>query len=258
MALQKKIHIILFLLALIAFSGAVYAEEAASSLQHIETFSDYIVDINLLGNGSARITHTITIKNNDSVSPIVPGIAYLNVFKNGEENNAIRELEVNLSDGTPIVKFVKENKDYFEIRYELWFPLGSKKTTTVIISYTMDEFYPKKAFFYEIKFPIGNSSIPLEKAKILLRSNNVSISHADGSVKETKQGLEWSLSRIDVGDTREVNFEYTSLPFPRLPLKGVFIFWSLLTITGLGIIAAAALFLRKKKLGRGAGGGIGK
>jgi hypothetical protein len=211
----------------------------------IETFSDYRVDINLLANGDARIVHRITIRNNDKDNPIVPGIAYLNVYNNQEKNLKIDDLSARLADGSRLVHFLQERDEYSEIRFELWFPLGPEKEQEIDIEYTAKNFFPNNGLFRTIQFPIGDSTIPIEKATIHVNSP-LSISYAPNSRSEDN-GLTWSLGAIAPGENKSVEFEVANVPLPNLPVKGAYVFYALVTVVGLVAITMTASWLNTKK-----------
>lgn len=238
---MRPVHLALLVAGLLFL--AIVA--TAQAFLPIETFSNYKVEIKLLENGDAHITHRITIRNNDRDSPIVPGIAYLNVFNNQEKNLEIADLSAKMANGSRIVHFLQSHGDYYEIRFELWFPLGPQKEQEVILEYTAKNFYPKNGLFRTIQFPVGESTIPIEKSVISLESP-LAITYAPGARSENNR-LEWNLGTIPSGESKSIEFEASNVPLPALPIKGAYVFYSLLTIIGLTVIVIGASFLRKQR-----------
>ena len=243
MAKKAARWIFLAIVLLGAFAGFVYSQE----FKAIETFSKYSVEIELFDSGNATVTHSITIKNNDEKNPIVPGIAYLDIFNNERGNMKIKNVTTKLGDGSSVVNFVREKGDgTYEIRYELWFPLRPNETREVQIKYDVQNFYFEESSFPTISFPIGDSSIPIEKAKIIIKPKGKNVTYAPNA-KIEKNKLIWSLGAIDAGNVKKIEFEFSSYPLPLSPIKGAYIFWGIITFVLLAIIAIATIVLRKIK-----------
>lgn len=238
---MRPAHIALLVAGLLVLAISAFGQ----AFVPIETFSNYQVEIKIMENGDARVTHRITIRNNDRDSPIVPGIAYLNVFNNQEKNLEIEDISATMANGSRLVHFLQSRGDYFEIRFELWFPLGPQKEQEVVIEYTAKNFYPKNGLFRTIQFPVGESTIPIEKSRILLDSP-LAITYAPDAQLENGK-WSWNLGTIPSGESKSIEFEASNVPLPQLPIKGAYVFYSLVTIVGLIVIVVTASWLRKRR-----------
>ncbi len=233
---------VLVLLAMVVVPGV-----HAQAFVPIETFSNYDVSIQLLPSGDAKFTHRITIRNNDKDNPIVPGIAYLNVFNNTEKTLEIEDINTTLANGSRLVHFMQKQDEYYEIRFELWFPLGPQKEQEVIVEYTAKHFFPTNGLFRTIQFPVGDSTIPIEKGTISV-SSPLAITYAPDAVNDNGRTI-WQLGSIAPGQNKSIEFEIGEFPLPQLPIKGAYVFYALVAIVGLIVIATASGWIRKQKRG---------
>lgn len=218
-------------LILLMFTGI-----ADAAVVNTESFSKYQVDIDLHEDGMAHITKTIVIKNEIN-KPIVPGIAYLKVFKQKESrflglwttsiNNVplrVENLVVRDENNNVLSSETKIEQNISTISFSVWTPIPPYQNYTVRIEYDTRDLVETGILFSEVSYPLPASSIPIKRKVISVKiPDGTSLSYA--TAPRTEDGrLVWSTSDPDASFVA-ADLEYTKIPFVTLPVHGSLVFW---------------------------------
>lgn len=211
----------------------------------VEVWDHYNVTIKV-DSETAHVTEELTIKNVID-KPIVPGFGYISLSKEdmagfmglpftSKKNTMgfeVRDVYVKLDDGSQITDvLVKEEANITTIRYGFWVPVMPGESRTITVQYTTDDIVEKGLFFDHIAYTVQPSSIPIENA--LIRADlgeNRHLLYSSYPTESTNEIVSWKCSSLKDGMWK-LDFEYSSLPLPFLPIKWKNISWGLM----LGII----------------------
>ena len=221
----------------------------ASAWDSVEVWDHYNVTIRV-DSATARVTEELTIKNVID-KPVVPGYGYISLSKEqsstvfglplpvegGLRGLEIRDVSARLDDGTLVTDvLVTEEEEVTTVRYGFWTPVMPGECRTIIIEYSTDEIVEKGLLFDHITYTVQPSSIPIKNA--LIRADLGGTRHVSySSNPPVSQGnpVTWIQSGLEDGSWK-LDFEYSSLPLPRSPVKwanislglvfGIICFWS--------------------------------
>ncbi len=244
----------------------MFTSLAEAAVINTESFSKYKVDIDLHEDGMAHITKTIVIQN-EIAKPIVPGIAYLKVFKKKESrflglwttsiSNVplrVENLVVRDQNNQILSSETKIEKNISTISFSVWAPIPPHGNYTIRIEYDTRDLVETGILFSEVSYPLPASSIPIKKKEIsvqLPEGSYLSYATAPSIINER---LVWQTQDSDVNSWVAADLEYTKIPFPSLPVHGSLVFW--LAILGIVIIYLIGFenlksMLKKPKIKRG-------
>ncbi len=207
----------------------------------VEVWDHYNVTIKV-DSSTVHVTEELTIKNVID-KPVVPGYGYLSLSK--EESSGflglpilskgitrgleVRNVSAKLDDGSQIEDvLVREEGNVTTIRYGFWIPVMPGESRTVTIEYVTDDIIDRGLLFDQIKYTVQPSSIPIEKA--LIRADlggDRHVSYSSCPPESTGDTVIWNCSDIK-NDIWKLDFEYSALPLPCLPIKWSNITWSLM------------------------------
>jgi len=232
----KTFFSMLFVLQLIA---------VVSAGTTVEVWDHYNVTIKV-DSSTVHVTEELTIKNVID-KPVVPGYGYLSLSKEessrflglpftskgGTRGLKIREVSAKLDDGSQKKDvFVKEEGKITTIRYGFWIPIMPAESRTITIEYTTDDIVEKGLLFDHITYKVQPSSIPIENARIQANlEEDRHVSYSSYPPSYTSDAVSWEYSGLKDGEWK-LDFEYSSLPLPSLPIKWSNISWGVI----LGII----------------------
>lgn len=204
----------------------------ASAGDAVEVWDHYDVTIEV-DSTTTRVTEELTIKNVID-KPVVPGYGYISLSK--EQSSTvfglplpiegdlmglkIRDVSARLDDGTRVTDIlVTEEERATNVRYGFWTPVMPGECRTIIIEYTTDEIVEKGLLFDHITYTVQPSSIPIKNA--LIRADlggNRHVSYSSNPPVSAGNPVTWTQSGLEDG-TWQLDFEYSSLPLPRSPVK---------------------------------------
>lgn len=222
----------LFVLQLIA---------VASAGTIVEVWDHYNVTIKV-DTTTAHVSEELTIKNVID-KPIVPGYGYISlskeessgfmglplISKEGTRGLEVRDVSAKLDDGSKISDvLVKEEGNVTVIRYGFWIPIMPGESRTITIEYTTDDIVETGLLFDHITYKVQSSSIPIKNARIQAElGEDRHISYSSRPPESTSDTVSWECSELKDG-AWQLDFEYSALPLPYLPIKWTNISWGLM------------------------------
>lgn len=204
----------------------------ASAGDAVEVWDHYNVTIRV-DSATTRVTEELTIKNVIN-KPVVPGYGYISLskeqsssvfglplpLKGGTRGLEIRDVSARLDDGTLVTDvLVTEEEEETTVRYGFWTPVMPGECRTIIIEYSTDEIVDKGLLFDHITYTVQPSSIPIKNA--LIRADlggNRHVSYSSNPPVSEGDSFTWMQRGLEDGSWK-LDFEYSSLPLPRAPLK---------------------------------------
>lgn len=198
----------------------------------VEIWDHYNVTIEV-DSETTHVREELTIKNIID-KPVVPGYGYISLSKEqisgfpglplpiegGFIGLKIRDVSARLDDGTRVTDIlVTEEEGATTVRYGFWTPVMPGECRTIIIEYTTDEIVDKGLLFDHITYTVQPSSIPIKNA--LIRADlggNRHVSYSSNPPVSAENPVTWMQSGLEDG-TWQLDFEYSSLPLPRSPVK---------------------------------------
>lgn len=221
--------VVLFTLLLLPFCAA-----------EVIVFDQYSTAMTL-DDGKLIVTKHLRLKN-VGTNPIIPGEIHFKISQENKKGNAAPAVE----EFSVIDKFGKklETRKFstdseVDLVFTIWDPLLPQFIYEMTMTYELP-FKPKGVLFYHIVLPEEKTTIPVKASSTtftLPKRYHVTYYSPEGEVSSEKAGktLSW-----DVKDVYYV--EYSIVPFPRLGIKAVNVFWSLIILLFL-----VNLFFRMKK-----------
>ncbi len=228
-------------IAHILLASLILLSPAFSAVINTESFSKYKVDIDIHEGGMAHITKTITIQNNIN-KPIVPGIAYIRVFKKKESrflglwttsvSNVplrVENLIVKDENNNILNSETKIEKNISTIVFSVWVPIPPRQNYTVRIEYDTRDLVETGILFSEVSYPLPASSIPIKHKEITVKlPPGTYLSYS--TAKAIRNGrLVWQAGPNDKGQIT-ADLEYTKIPFIALPVHGSLVFWLIVLV----------------------------
>jgi len=213
----------------------------ASAGTIVEVWEHYNVTVKV-DSSTAHVTEELTIKNVID-KPIVPGYGYLSLSK--EESSGfiglpisskgitrgleVRNVSAKMDDGSQIEDvLVREEGNVTTIKYGFWIPVMPGESRKITIEYTTDDIVEKGILFDHITYKVQPSSIPIENARIQADLGEYRhVSYSNCSAEYSSNTVSWERSDLKDGAWK-LDFEYSALPLPCLPIKWSNITWSLM------------------------------
>lgn len=215
----------------------------ASAGTEVEVWDHYNVTIKV-DSATSHVTEELTIKNVID-KPIVPGYGYISlnkeertgfmglplISKKDTRGLEVRNVSAKLDDGSQITDvLVKEDGNVTTIRYGFWVPVMPSESRTITIRYTTDDIVKKGLFFDDITYEVQPSSIPIENSMIQADlGEGRYILYSSCPPESTNDTVIWDCSNFKDGIWK-LDFEYSTLPLPRLPIKWANISWGLMLV----------------------------
>lgn len=238
--LSKKNIYVFWSIFLFSILIASQLPSVASAGSAVEVWDHYNVTIRV-DSTTSKVTEELTIRNVID-KPVVPGYGYISLckeqsptflglplpFEKGIEAMKVRDVSARLDDGSTITDvLVTEEGNCTTVRYGFWVPVMPGECRTVIIEYTTDDIIEKGMLFDHITYTIQPSSIPIESALIRADLEGKHVSYSSSPPESNGDAVSWTQNDLTEG-TWKLDFEYSSLPLPRSPLRWAFISWGLM------------------------------
>ncbi len=225
--------LILFIMLVVLALPAMAQGPSGQSLM-IQTLDNYMVDISVRDDDTARVTQSFEIVNRYTES-VIPGRAKFVLFGTlepedvmisvGGSQRAIPEEDIVLEDGNKVVY------------YEIWRPISPRERLSVEIDFRT-QVRPQGVLFKQLDLSFGEPEIPIERMGLSmsfpsgrsLTYSNLLVTERDGNTAF----IDIPRETIDSDDQRIV-VEYSTLPLPMLPFHGYWL-WLLLIVMSAAIL----------------------
>jgi len=197
-----------------------------------------------LDSGTLRINREIILQNVGS-NPIIPGELHFKLHeikKKAKTGSIVNNLGAKNDFDKELKTRKIESKEETDLVVSVWEPVLPKFTYSVLLSYDL-VFKPKGIFFYEIKVPLEETTIPIKSQKqSLYLPSKYHVTYApDAEVKVVPEG--GTKYRVVTWENREeMIVEYTLLPLPKLGIRAVNVFWIVLII----ILLISTFFIHRR------------
>jgi len=242
---MKKLLIVLLLVT------SVFA--AFGDPETIQTISNYNTVFDFNSDGTAHVTQTMAIKN-ELHTGIVPGKGTITLSKESPDyllfvpvgmstkHVEVSNLEAQDQNGDPVTVRANFEQGQTSLEYEMFSPVEAGEETTVVINYDTDGLTERGVLFTSAAIPAVSIDLPVNNIERTIRlPQGSSVTYGDDI-------MTGALVTTDSLDT--INFEYSALPLPRLPLSGGVVFWfaiAVLIFIGYWVLIEGGVVPKKKK-----------
>jgi len=195
-------------------------------------------------NGKLFVTKELRLKN-VGPNPIIPGEIHFKISKDQKGNPVapvIGNFKVGSANGQELETRQVSTSQEVDLIFTIWEPLLPGFFYDMVMTYEL-EFDPNGVLFYNVVLPEERTTIPIKKSTTIFKlpkKYRVTYLSPEGEVSPESDAttIEW-----DIKDSYQV--EYSVVPFPRLGIKAVNIFWILIII-----LFMINLILRMRKKSR--------
>ena len=176
-----------------------------------------------LEDGHLHIERQVVLKNVGG-APVIPGELHFKLhelIKDVEVGPEIRNLKAIDQYDTELRSNIIRTESETDLIISVWNPLLPDFSYPLTLTYDF-VFDPKGLLFYEIKVPIEATTIPIQSSsnKFYL-PDNYKVTFAPNASLEQEEEF-----RVVSWTGRSMmEIEYTKMPLPRLPVRGVNVFW---------------------------------
>lgn len=205
-----------FLFLLLLLCLAVLLQSAVAE---VIVFSNYNTNAKITENGKLHVVKELTLKNVGR-SPIIPGELHFRMYeKDGKDEKASTITGFTASGHYNDILSVQKY-DYAsqtELIIDIWEPILPGFIYNFKVEYDV-EFKPKGILFYDLALPEEKTTIPIQNQiyELTIPENKHITYTVGGKVSDNK--VVWN--NVD-----SPQLEYSILPIPLLPIKGVNVFW---------------------------------
>ena len=226
---------ILFVLILLLLSSPALAQTRSGQSLRLQTLDNYIVDLTIESDESARVVQSFDLINRYN-EPVIPGRAKFVLFGTLEPE----EVRVSI-DGS--ARLIPEEDIVFEdgnqvVYYDIWRPITPGESLSIEINFRT-RIEPQGVLFKQLDLSFGEPDIPIERMSLSL-ALPTGRSLTFSNLPVTNRDANTALIDIpsDVVRTREdknIIVEYSSLPLPNLPFHGYWL-WLVLIFMSAAIL----------------------
>lgn len=246
---MMRSHLMIIFVFLLMLSSTASAQQQTSESLKLQTLDNYVVDLAVDSDDTARVTQSFDIINRYRES-VIPGRAKFVLFGSlepddvlisiGGSQRTVPEEDIVLEDGNNVVY------------YEIWRPISSGESLSVEINFKTS-IEPQGVLFKQLDLNFGEPDIPIEKMALSLNLpagraltySNLPVAERDGNTALiTIPGDMMQASPED----HFVTIEYSSLPLPQLPFHGYWL-WLILIVMSAGILTLK-MIMRKNEIGK--------
>ena len=188
-------------------------------LGDVIVFSSYTTKAEIQTNGLLHVVKEMTLKN-IGPSPVIPGELHFRMYEKDADDEKASSItgysaKGHYNNDLAIKKF--DHASQTELVIDIWEPILPGFIYSFKIEYDIG-FKPKGILFYDISLPEERTTIPIQNQLYELSvPSNRHITYTVGG-KVSDNTVTWE--NVDAPKV-----EYSLLPLPRLPLKGVNLFW---------------------------------
>lgn len=200
-------------------------------LGDVIVFSSYTTRAQIQDDGTLHIVKEMTLKN-VGPSPVIPGELHFRMYEKDDEDEKASAITGYTAKGhydndLAIRKYDQTSQT--ELVIDIWEPILPGFIYRFKIEYDVD-FKPKGILFYDISLPEEKTTIPIQNQlyELSIPKNRHVTYTMGGTVSDNK--VVWE--NVDAPQV-----EYSLLPLPRLPLRGVNVFWfTLIVVLCIGLV----------------------
>jgi hypothetical protein len=184
--------------------------------------------------GELHIEREIILQNVGS-NPIIPGELHfkLHEVSKGEKiaskvsNLGARNIDINKELKSHMI----EGREETDLVVSVWEPVLPKFTYRVSLAYDL-EFAPKGILFYEIKVPVEETTIPIrQNVQSLYLPASYHVTYAPDATVTLETVGSQKYRVVTWQNRKEMIVEYSYLPLPKLGIRAVNVFWSVIIVT---------------------------
>lgn len=194
------------------------------------------------------IERAIVLQNVGS-NPIIPGELHfkLHEIRKGEKvASEVSNLQAANDLGRELKSRQVETVQETDLVVSVWEPVLPKFTYKVLLSYDL-RFRPKGLFFYEIKVPVEQTTIPIrDNRHSLYLPAKYHVTYAPGAEVTTVQKGSENLRKVTWSNREDMLVEYSRLPLPKMGIRAVNVFWAMIIA-----ILLASTFVIHRRIRRG-------
>lgn len=176
-----------------------------------------------LQDGVLHIERSIVLKNVGG-APVIPGELHFKLhelLKDQEIGPEIRNLKASDQYKTELRSNIVRTNSQTDLIISVWNPLLPDFSYPLSMSYDF-VFEPKGLLFYEISVPQEETTIPiLISSNKFLLPDKYKVTFAPNASVDNVNGF----SIVSWAGRDSMSIEYSKIPLPRLPIKGVNVFW---------------------------------
>lgn len=173
-------------------------------------------------------------------APVIPGELHFRLFEqDGKEKIPIvvTDLQATGSRGADLDAVILQREDETDLSVQVWDPLLPGFNYDFTMSYEM-QFEPSGIFFHEITLPREETTIAIRRERTEFRlADNFHVTYAPGSEVSKLSGF--SVVNWDDADDARV-IEFSRLPFPRVGVRAVNVFWIMIIIVLIGVLVMSS------------------
>ncbi len=177
-------------------------------------------------------------------NPVIPGELHFKVYeRDGDKQRSIKVSDFTAQNerGTTLGTRIVTKDDETDLSVTVWDPLLPGFSYIFRVQYDM-HFEPSGLLFYELKIPEEETTIPIKGLKqTVLLDNKYHVTYAPQTDISKVSGnvvISWD------DENEQQVIEYSALPFPRIPVRAVNVFWSVVIIL---LITVFVLTLRRRR-----------
>lgn len=228
---MKKTTVLgVMLLLLLVFMPLVSAE--------VVVFSKYDSSYNLV-DGKLIVSKILRLKNVGD-APIIPGEIHFKLSQDGSDDPlVVEQFTAQNKDGKELDTKLVTTDSQTSLVFTVWDPLLPDFFYDVDMEYEID-FNPRGILFYSVILPEEKTTIPIRDSsvKIVLPKAYHFTYAPDADISTTDEGRVASWL-----NAKEIQFEYSVVPLPKLGFRAVNAFWIILML-----IFLVQLFLKFRKI----------
>ena len=210
-------------------------------------FERYDTTATIQGN-TILIERDVRIKNN-GLTPIIPGEVHFRLYEQRGDTKTpipVTNFRAHSQNTGDLTTRVTERRGETDLSVHLWNPLLPHFHYDFTMTYEM-EFSPSGIFFYEIRLPREETTIPIVNENTVFNlDRRYSVTYApDGVVSSNTPTGNTVVSWDRASGDRIV--EYSRLPLPALGVRAVNVFWIVIIIL---LVTVFVLSLRRSQSSR--------
>jgi hypothetical protein len=210
-------------------------------LGDVIVFSNYNTKAEITESGKLHIVKELTLKNVGR-SPIIPGELHFRMYEENSKGDTPSKITGFSAKGHYNDDLSVKKLDYAsqtELVIDIWEPILPDFIYNFKMEYDVD-FVPRGILFYDLVLPDEKTTIPIQNQvyELTVPSNKHITYTVGGKVSNNK--VLWQ-------NVVSPQVEYSILPIPKLPIRGVNVFW-FSVIFLLCFILAMKLFKREENV----------
>ncbi len=225
--------------------GAIFAVLPVTA--DVVVFDNYVTNSYLISDGKIHIERELMLKN-VGANPIIPGELHFKLHeikKNKRIAPEITNFYAKNAYNTELKTRKIEGKEETDLVVSVWEPVLPRFSYKILLSYDIS-FSPKGILFYELTVPIEETTIPIKNnVHTLFLPSSDHVTYAPDAKVSVVEKDGKSYRAVKWVNRRDMIVEFSKLPLPKMGIKAVNIFW---TIVILALLAITFLIHRRLRL----------